>query len=807
MQTFFKGISFRLATVGLLLALGLGVLMSSIHLYIDFSQHDENLKTQVETIIEVATPPATRAVHTLDSDLAKEVVGGLLVYDFIDHVSILDELGEVLAQKAEPQEQKVSYWFTSLFFNNAREYSAQLILPGYNRSVTGELRIQVDVDQAMAPFFQRSLIIVGFGFFRNVVLVLLLFVVFHYLITRPLIKISTAIQRIDPSKPGEGYLSWNTSGREDELSLLVSSCNHLLEAMELALAKRYAVELTLRKSEEHVRQIIDSMPVLVGARNEKGHYVFANKALADFIGMTPEEVNHCHVSRLPQRFTGDLGRLAEIDSKVINQGHEVRLMERSVHNDRNERRYLQTYFMPMEFYDERVSLAIAVDITERKETQAKMEHMAYHDSLTNLPNRVQLEERLEHEIKRAKRHGYYGAVLFVDLDQFKNINDSLGHPVGDLVLRQVSERLIQSVREEDLVARLSGDEFVLILTVLDKDMSVAALKAGEVAEKIRASLVKPYLYQDMELRVTASLGVVVYPDGESNVHEFLRYADTAMYQVKEKGRNDIAFFNENMADKVSRQLLLEAELHRALDEGQFLLNYQPKVGLLADEIVGAEVLIRWMHPERGMISPVEFIPILETSGLIIEVGAWVLQQACQQVAVWRGLGLWQDDMSLSVNVSPRQFRSAGFIDTVQRSVELCQLPHKTLDLEVTESIVIQSVEDTIKIMAELDDAGITFSLDDFGTGYSSLSYLKRLPVSTLKIDRSFVRDLVDDDNDKVLVETIITLARLMDMNVVAEGVEDKEQLELLRGYDCHQYQGYYFSRPVKAEEFVELLKG
>jgi diguanylate cyclase (GGDEF)-like protein len=495
------------------------------------------------------------------------------------------------------------------------------------------------------------------------------------------------------------------------------------------------------------------------------------------------------------------------DALVINNQIEIDVPEEEFITANGDQLFLQTHVMPLEFYDETVALVVSVDITERKNAQAKMEYMAHHDALTNLPNRIQLIERLDHEIRRAERHGYFGAVLFIDLDQFKNINDSLGHPVGDKVLKEVSRRLLNSVREEDLVVRLSGDEFVVVLTVLDQDISVAALRAGEISEKIRRIVSQPIQHDSIELRITCSVGVVVYPDKDSSVHELLRYADTAMYQVKEKGRDAIEFFNQQMADKVSRQLAMEGDLHRALEEGQFEIYYQPKVDITNGRIVGAEALLRWLHPTKGTISPADFIPVLETSGLIIDVGQRVLEQVCETLVRWNRKGMWEKGMRLSINISPRQFRRKAFADDVLDTLSRYDIPKHSLEMEITEGIVIQHVDDAIETMERLAHRGVSFSLDDFGTGYSSISYLKRLPVSILKIDQSFVRDIIEDRNDRVLVETIITMGRLLGMEVVAEGVEREDQLAILQSFGCHYYQGYYCSPAVPRAKFEQLLEG
>jgi diguanylate cyclase (GGDEF)-like protein/PAS domain S-box-containing protein len=644
------------------------------------------------------------------------------------------------------------------------------------------------------------------GIFRNMFLVLLLFFVFYFTLTKPLVRLSREINSINPDHPGVNRLTQLPPHRKDELAQLIASSNQLLDVVELSLAKRRAVELALRKSEEHLRQIIDHLPVMIGARNIAGYYLFANKALATELGYTPEQMRNLHVRQLLKNSVFDIDTMLQNDYRVIRGNEELDVIEERFITASGKQLFLQTHIMPLAFYDEKVALIVSVDITERKNAQAKMEFMAHHDALTGLPNRLQLVERLEHELRRAERHGYYGAVLFIDLDQFKNINDSLGHPVGDKVLEVVAARLQQTVREEDLVARLSGDEFVVVLTVLDQNMETAALRAGEISEKIRTVISQPYVYDSMELRVTCSVGVVVYPDKNNSVHELLRYADTAMYQVKEKGRDSIEFFNEEMADKVSRQLVMEGDLHRAMDEGQFELYYQPKIHVFTGRVVGAEALLRWKHPTKGMVSPVDFIPVLETSGMIIDVGQWVLEQACQALVKWSKMGIWQEGMRLSINISPRQFRRAAFVEDVLHTIKEFPIPDNSLDMEITEGIVIQRVEDAIATMTILNEKGISFSLDDFGTGYSSISYLKRLPVSTLKIDKGFVRDIIVDRNDRVLVETIITMGNLLDLELVAEGVEEAEQLAILRSFGCHFYQGYLASQAVEIAQFEDIVR-
>jgi diguanylate cyclase (GGDEF)-like protein/PAS domain S-box-containing protein len=803
--SFFHGISFQLAKIGIILAFVLSFIMSTGQTYLDYRNQQKELATLIDRVLQVAKPPAARSVATLDEELSNEVVNGLLRYGFIFEVIIVDEQGNILSKGESKRDVAPTRWLTQKISNPILEYSADLKIPGYLDGTAGKIRFKVDMDLALAGFYSRSQLSLLTGILRNMFLVLMLFVVFYFTLTKPLVKLAREINDINLDHPGVNRLTPLAPSRKDELAQLISSSNHLLDAVELSLAKRRAVEIALRKSEEHLRQIIDKLPVMIGARNIAGYYLFANKALADELGFEPEQMRNLHVRQLLKNSVFDIDTMLQNDYRVIRENKELDVVEERFINATGGQLFLQTHIMPFAFYDEKVALIVSVDITERKNAQAKMEFMAHHDALTGLPNRIQLVERLEHELRRAERHGYYGAVLFIDLDQFKNINDSLGHPVGDRVLQAVATRLVETVRDEDLVVRLSGDEFVVVLTVLDQNIETAALRAGEISEKIRSVISQPCLYDKVELRVTCSVGVVVYPDKDNSVHELLRFADTAMYQVKEKGRDAIEFFNEQMAEKVSRQLVMEGDLHRALDDQQFELYYQPKIDVITGKIFGAEALLRWHHPTKGLISPIDFIPVLETSGMIIEVGQWVLDEACRTLAKWHAQALWGEGMRMSINISPRQFRRNAFVDDVAQTLQSHAIPPNSLDMEITEGIVIQRVDDAIVTMTILSEFGISFSLDDFGTGYSSISYLKRLPVSTLKIDKSFIRDIIDDRDDRVLVETIITMGRLLDMEVVAEGVEAAEQLSILKQFGCHLYQGYLSSPAVTFEKFETLL--
>lgn len=445
-----------------------------------------------------------------------------------------------------------------------------------------------------------------------------------------------------------------------------------------------------------------------------------------------------------------------------------------------------------------------IDISERKRAEEEVQQLAFFDPLTKLPNRRLLLDRLLHAMTSSARSDRSVALLFIDLDNFKALNDTLGHNMGDLLLQQVALRLASCVREGDSVARLGGDEFVVLLEDLSEHVIEAAEQTENIGEKILASLCKPYQLDAHEYRSTPSIGVTVFRGHQQSIEELLKQADIAMYQAKKAGRNTLRFFDRGMQDSVTARVALEDELRRAIGQQQFQLYYQVQVDSSRHPL-GAEALIRWIHPERGMVSPVQFIPLAEETGLILPIGQWVLETACAQLKTWE-----QDaqarDLIVSVNISARQFCQADFVDQVRNTVQFHAINPNLLMLELTESMLLENIEDTIATMNALKEIGIRFSLDDFGNGYSSLRYLKRLPLDQIKIDQAFVRDIATDSNDKAIVSTIIAMANSLGFDVIAEGVETEMQRQLLLNRGCTHHQGYLFSKPVPIGQFELLLR-
>lgn len=443
-------------------------------------------------------------------------------------------------------------------------------------------------------------------------------------------------------------------------------------------------------------------------------------------------------------------------------------------------------------------IASFTDITARKAAEERIHYLAHHDPLTRLPNRTHLQARLEQAIASARRDGGRLAVLFLDMDHFKHINDSLGHHVGDGLLVEVAERLRQSVRESDVVARLGGDEFVVVLT------DIAADTVATVAGKLLKNLAQPYVIDEHALHSTPSIGISLFPEDGADAETLMKNADTAMYHAKEAGRNTCQFFTAAMNEAATERIVLEGQLRRGIERGEFVLHYQPQIDVASGRPCGVEALVRWQHPERGLISPLKFVPVAEETGLIIPLGEWVLDTAIGERARWRAAGL--DGIRMSVNLSAHQLRDPQLVPRIAALLARHGLRSGDLELEITESVAMKNPQATSRLLAQLRELGIELAIDDFGTGYSSLSYLKQLPLDRLKLDRSFVMDIEHDPNDAAISAATISLAHSLGLSVVAEGVETTSQYAFLKGLDCDVVQGYLFSRPLPAAEAEAFLR-
>ncbi|HCI14646.1 MAG: diguanylate cyclase [Gallionellales bacterium GWA2_60_142] len=444
-------------------------------------------------------------------------------------------------------------------------------------------------------------------------------------------------------------------------------------------------------------------------------------------------------------------------------------------------------------------------ISARQQAEATAHHLAFYDTLTGLPNRQLLQNALQAELSASEHGGQYGGLLFLDLDQFKTINDVKGHDTGDQLLLEVARRLRAAVHEDEIVARVGGDEFVIMLKGLGIAEDKAVSQAILAAETIRDNLGQPCRLGDGLHYTTSSIGIVLFKGTGKSMDDLLRYADSAMYQAKAGGRNTIRFYDPQMQAVIEARAAMEDELRSALEKRQLRPYYQIQVDSLRRPL-GAEVLLRWEHPERGLVSPAQFIPLAEETGMIVPIGQWVLEESCAQLKKWQSSPLTRD-LTLAVNVSAKQFRQTDFVMQVQHALLVSGAKPAHLKLELTESMVLENIDDTIAKMRELRLLGLSFSMDDFGTGYSSLQYLKRLPLNQIKIDQSFVREITNNPNDAVIVQTIIAMSESLGLDVIAEGVETEAQRQFLDEHGCHSFQGYLFGRPVPLAQFEAVLPG
>jgi diguanylate cyclase (GGDEF)-like protein len=445
------------------------------------------------------------------------------------------------------------------------------------------------------------------------------------------------------------------------------------------------------------------------------------------------------------------------------------------------------------------AVTVFKDVSEARAMSLRAVYLAQHDFLTDLPNRMLLNDRLTQAIALARRHGHCLAILFLDLDRFKHVNDSLGHVIGDELLQSVARRLLRCVRSSDTVSRQGGDEFVVLLSEIQHADDAAAS-----AQKILAALAAPHEVANHQLHVTVSIGISIYPDDGLDAERLITSADTAMYHAKQAGRNHYQFFEPDMNARAVERQWIEAGLHRALTRCEFVLHYQPKIDLETGAMTGAEALIRWAHPERGLIFPTEFVPIAEDCGLIVPIGQWVLREACRQARAWIDEG--RRPTAVAVNISAAEFRDPGFLEHVRDVLNETGLDAAYLELELTESSLIQHAESTALALQALKNIGVQVAIDDFGTGYSSLSYLRKFPINVLKVDQSFVREISADPVGNSIVCAVIGMGRSLGHRVIAEGVETREQLAFLRSQRCGEGQGYYFSPPLDAEQFVKLVE-
>jgi len=568
-----------------------------------------------------------------------------------------------------------------------------------------------------------------------------------------------------------------------------------------------SLELLFQQS-QHIMEVT---PEAIIVSDSSGKIVMVNGQTEKLFGYSREEIVGASIETLvPERLrTGHIAHRSSYTTlesppiKVMGSGQELYARKKDGTEFATE-----ISLGPLKTKKGNFVISAVRDVSERKQFEVLIRHQATHDALTGLPNRVLFHDILVHATAHAQRTEKLLAVMFLDLDGFKNINDTLGHEYGDRLLKEIAQRLTITLRESDLVARnddiiarQGGDEFTILLQGITIVENII-----QIAERILAAVAEPFMADDREIHITASIGITVFPFDDTNIENLLQNADTAMYRAKESGKNNFQFYTAEMNALIRERMAIENGLRQALTGNEFVLHYQPQIDIKTGKVVGVEALVRWAHPQKGLIPPAVFIPVAEESGLIVPLGEWVLRTACQQRKRWQDAGL--PHVRMAVNLSARQFRDPHLAAVVAKVLADVGLdPHSDhLELELTESLLMKDMEASLVTLHKLHQMGVCLSIDDFGTGYSSLSYLKRFPIHTLKIDQSFIRDITTDPKDAAMAATIVALAHNLKLNVIAEGVETAEQLALLRGMQCDQMQGYYFSRPLPAEELEKMLR-
>lgn len=569
------------------------------------------------------------------------------------------------------------------------------------------------------------------------------------------------------------------------------------------MLERRAIEDSLFVEKERAQVTLDSIGDAVLSTDASGKITYLNLVAENMTGWSREDAvgrTLTDVFRIVDGATREACRNPM--ELAMQQDRTVGLAANSILIRRDGIEFaIEDSVAPIHDRKGRVTGAVIVfhDVSAAKAMTVQMSAMAQHDVLTGLPNRAYLNDRIAQAITVAHRHDGKFAVLFLDLDHFKHINDSLGHPVGDMLLQSVAGRLVRCVRDSDTVSRQGGDEFIVLLSEIG-----LAKHAALCAQKLLTMLKAPNFIGHHGLEISASIGISVYPDDGLDPETLIKTADTAMYQAKEHGRNNYKFFEQEMNIRAVERQSIEEDLRGALERHEFVLQYQPKIDLQTGAITGAEALIRWLHPQRGLVAPLMFIPVAEDSGLILPIGTWVRREACRQARAWQDAGF--PPIPVAVNISVVEFRDQNFIESVRAILKETRLDPHYLELELTESVLMRHAETSTNLLQQIKSMGVQLTVDDFGTGYSSLSYLRRFPIDALKIDRSFVRDITTNPDDATIVSAVINMGRSLKQRVIAEGVETREQLAFLQNQQCGEGQGYYFSRPVFAQQFEMLLE-
>ncbi len=787
-----KRLYFKQTKWALLIILVLGIMGSALQITVDWRHESKTMNEHLNRILSIVIEPAIQSAYALDADLAQRVTKGIIDDDLFHTAVILDDLGNAIAKQHREPHKDAYGQLTKLLMNNNLFIEIPLIAEG-NLHV-GKLQVTVDGTTITSRFFLRSIQLLTIGLIRNLLLSVSLLFLFYITSSKPLTMITSELMKLSSRSRRTDLLPIKNNHREDELGILVKTLNELWRS-------RNNAEKSQQERETYFRAVMEQSSEAIILTDVKGNIIDINPEACLALQYTQHELLNKNISDISASDNAS-DVISQIKAMTIN----IPVNTESIFIRQDGTAYpVEIRSKLVNFSGQICWLASIRDTFERKQTEQKLNNLAFFDELTQLPNRRLLQSRLKVTIANAKRHNHIGALLFLDLDRFKNINDSLGHSVGDQLLQEVSRRLLACLREEDTAARIGGDEFVIMLPELADQPDNAQFLVQQLVNRIQQQFIQAFSIDQFEFFITASIGISLFPVDSTDAQALIQQADTAMYRAKESGRNNFHFYQHQMQEDANLQLKLEKELHRAIDTSQLKLKYQPQVDLQGN-IIGFESLIRWNHPELGKISPYQFIPIAEDTNLIIPIGQWVFREACKQLLKWQKQGLPKTFKHIAVNISPKEFKNPDFVSNLKQILEQTGVDAKRIELELTESMLIEDINILITKMNALKQLGLSFSIDDFGTGYSSLRYLKDLPLDRLKLDRSFVRDITTDNSSLAITNAIVAMTSHLGLDLIAEGVETIEEKDKLSQLGVSSFQGYLYSRAIEQHQVLQLLR-
>ena len=777
-----NGIARRIMLAVILFSSAITTVITAVELYIEYRQDMRGIDERVESIRQVYLPTLTESVWIAESTQLQTQLKGLLNLADIEYLGIY----------VDGKEQ-----WTAGTRRSRRTAESIIELRRMHRGqdiVIGELHIVASVDNVLARLWSMLLATLVSNGIKTFLVTIFVLLIFQAMVGQHLEHISGFLRRFVRDFDGGARLELN---RAPDGRWRPDALDHVTRAINEMRQELLEKQARLEAANQRLGTLIETAPLAIITFDLDHRITSWNTAAEQTFGWAESEVLGQPLPFLRETY---LDQVRSLQSRILG-GEVLRQVEILRHRRDDSPIHLSLSAAPLRNARNQLTgyYSILADITHRKQAEERIRFLAFHDGLTLLPNRQLLQEHFEQARGYAARGCNRIALLFIDLDNFKRINDSLGHDIGDAVLKEVALRLQACVRETDTVSRQGGDEFLLLLSELSQ-----ADDAVPVLSKIMEAVQRPYTVADHELSLSPSIGLALYSDDGNDFETLLKKADVAMYQAKEAGRNAYRYFDQAMNREAVEYLVLRNDLRRGLDRGELRLHYQPQFDLASNRVIGVEALLRWEHPERGLLTPDRFIAIAEESGLIVPMGHWVIQEACRQCKAWQAQGL--PAFTVAVNLSAVQFRRGDIEDSVTQALRNSGLPAELLELELTESILLQNAEDVLGAIRRLKRLGVTLSIDDFGTGYSSLSYLKRFDVDRLKIDQSFVRDLTSDPDDTAIVRAIVQMAHSLNLHTIAEGVETAEMLALLRTFGCDAAQGYFYARPLPAQECTDFLR-